>query len=122
MRQGELEDLVKNWQKMLDNCHEMMKPVGAISNSIAKNIEGIMLGVERQTESIRMFWLENERSFKRAMDSMRSISDAIGEAHKSFRVPEMMAENIRKVAEGLTQQMKPMVKFLREWQDLTKNW
>jgi len=121
MRQGGLEDIVKDWQKILDNCQEIIKPVGAISNSIAKNIEGIMLGVERLTEPIKMLRLENERILEGSMNSIRNISNAIGEAYKNLPnvpIPETMAVDIGRIAKGLTQQMKPFVKVLREWQDL----
>ncbi len=122
MEQGAVENFLKNWQKILESSHELMSQVTAINNSIAKNIEGIMLGIERQTEPIRMFWSKNERLLEGATDSIRSISNAIGEAYKNFPIPETMAADIGRIAEGLTQQMKPLVKILREWQDITKSW
>lgn len=122
MEQREFEEFLKDWQKMLENSYEVMCQVGVISNSIANNIEEIMKGVELKFEPIRIFLSENERIFEGAMGSIRGISDAIRKAQKNFRVPETMAENIRKFAEGLTQQMKPIIKSLGEWQKLTEGW
>jgi hypothetical protein len=109
MEERKREDFWKDWQKILENVGEVMSKFGSINSGIAKEIGKCMKGIEINFEAIEGWGLENELGIGRAVDSIRGISDVI--------IPDTLAENVGKLAERLTEQMKPIIKFLGEWQD-----
>lgn len=118
MDQKEFEDLIKNWQKMIEGFYRMATRVDAISNAITKKMQQNTKEMERWLDPMRRTMAEYERSIKRTMDSVKSIGEAFArDMDKIGALPDAMTEDIRECALKLGRAMEPVLESLRELQE-----